>query len=836
MNAHPVRFSFIRLLVQGLLAFILLNACSFTLFDSIDIFPPTATPSYPLPPASTPLPVALVTFEAALPAPLAAGETLYLSLVDEVTGLALNPANHAMTGRDALHYTISLPLPMYSVVKYRYLRQSGGLPALEDDSSGNPVRYRMFHVTGQGGTSDMVASWSDGPFSGQTGRLAGVVTDSSGGTPLVNILVTAGGIQVLTDSTGSFALEGLPAGTHTLTAYALDGAYRTYQQGAEVAAGHKTPVDISLQPAPLVQVTFTLVVPHGTIPSVPIRMAGSLLQLGNTFGDLRGGVSTVASRMPELQPLADGRYSLSLDLPAGADLRYKYTLGDGFWNAEHASDGAFVVRQLIVPEAGGQVQDQVATWQAGPSSPILFEVTVPANTPLGETVSLQINPYGWTEPAPMWAMGNSRWAYTLYSPLNMIGSFEYRYCRNEQCGSADDLQTADGRRGRPAATSLTPQNLQDTVGAWKWLPEATPGQVLGVLVQPRTSAFVAGIEFQPGYHPTWQAHLPEALQNVQAVWANWVVLSPTWTVSRTSPLVFNVSPGRDPLWLDTVETISAARALDLDVALFPAPQFPTDAAAWWQSAPRSDPAWWDAWFDRYRAFALYHADLAARNGGGMLALGGDWIGPALPGGKLSDGSASGVPADAEARWRALLADVRAHFSGPVYWALAYPGGLEEAPNFLSDLDGIYLLWQAPLGSAASPTLEEMQAEAGRLLDGEVSAFRQALNKPLVLAVAYPSVSGTAAGCLPDGSGGCLHWMELSRPNADNPAFTVDLKTQLDIYQALLGAVNTRSWVGGFVSRGYYPAAVAQDQSASVRAKPAADALWYWFPRLTGLIQ
>jgi hypothetical protein len=63
-------------------------------------------------------------------------------------------------------------------------------------------------------------------------------------------------------------------------------------------------------------------------------MAGNLLQFGNTFSDLRGGLSTVADRMPVLTPLPDGRYSVSLFLPAGAHLEYKYTLGDGFWNSE----------------------------------------------------------------------------------------------------------------------------------------------------------------------------------------------------------------------------------------------------------------------------------------------------------------------------------------------------------------------------------------------------------------------------------------------------------------------------------------------------------------------
>ena len=65
---------------------------------------------------------------------------------------------------------------------------------------------------------------------------------------------------------------------------------------------------------------------------------------------------------------------------------------------------------------------------------------------------------------------------------------------------------------------------------------------------------------------------------------------------------------------------------------------------------------------------------------------------------------------------------------------------------------------------------------------------------------------------------------------------MDLQAQADIYQALCGAVNERDWLGGFVSRGYYPPAALQDGSASVHGKPAEDVLWYWFGRFTGAVE
>ena len=76
--------------------------------------------------------------------------------------------------------------------------------------------------------------------------------------------MTAGGAQVLTDSAGRFQIMGLRGGTHNLVAYALDGTYITFQQGATVAENQTTPVEIRMKAAQLVNVIFTVSVPQET--------------------------------------------------------------------------------------------------------------------------------------------------------------------------------------------------------------------------------------------------------------------------------------------------------------------------------------------------------------------------------------------------------------------------------------------------------------------------------------------------------------------------------------------------------------------------------------------
>jgi hypothetical protein len=92
-----------RILFFSLILALTSQACSLTLFEWPDLFPtagPT-NPSGPTGPTPTPLPRAEVTFTVRVPEPLPANEILIVSILDEVTGLALNPVDYQMTMVDA---------------------------------------------------------------------------------------------------------------------------------------------------------------------------------------------------------------------------------------------------------------------------------------------------------------------------------------------------------------------------------------------------------------------------------------------------------------------------------------------------------------------------------------------------------------------------------------------------------------------------------------------------------------------------------------------------------------------------------------------------------------
>ncbi len=795
------------------LAFLLLSVLACTLPSGLPLPNPTAAGGA-LPATPTPLPTATVTFRVHVPD---APGGIVLAVLNEVTGINIAPQRYTMQRVGKHLYEAKVPAAVGSVLKYRYERHTNGQTALEALISGRLVRYRLLRVDGPMENEDLVARWNDTLYHGGTGRIAGKVTDAAG-QPVADVLVSAAGAWALTLADGSFLLANLPAGEHTLVAYALDGRHRTFQQRARVAAGASTPAPIRMDAAPEVKITFRVVVPPDTLPGAPVRLAGNLNTLGNTFADLGGGLSTLANRMPVLKHIGGRRYALTLSLPVGADIHYAFTLGDGYWNAEHDAAGRFVTHELIVPPHDDTVEHVVTTWASGAMRPTWFLVTTPPNTPPGDTVDLQLNPAVWTPPLPMWPLGNGQWGYLLSSPTGPE-TLGYRYCRAEQCGVADESAFAgDGGRGRLFNFTHVPQQIEDHI-QWQWWQTTAAAPTPQAHPRPRQGAFWQGIALMPAYRPTWQAYMGRAFAEIRRMHAHWVVLTPTWTATAADPPVWEPRPGTDPLANDILAMSTMAHNDGMNVALFPEVRRETAALGWWQQ--EHDFAWWVSWFDRYAAFARHFAILAQRSHAGALVLGGAWVLPAVDN-ALPNGTPAGAPADTEARWRGIFAAVRQHYHGPIYWAMPL-NSLAAPPPFLDAVDGVYLLWQPDLGAAPA----QWEATTASLLDKKVKPFTTAFHKPVVLAVRYPSAAGAQGGCVP-AKGRCLPLHTLFPETATAHQTAVNLQRQAQAYAVLLAAIDRRPWLSGVLAADDYPPAALQGPSASVHGKPAADLLAWWF--------
>jgi len=245
-------------------------------------------------------------------------------------------------------------------------------------------------------------------------------------------------------------------------------------------------------------------------------------------------------------------------------------------------------------------------------------------------------------------------------------------------------------------------------------------------------------------------------------------------------------------WEEITTLVRASQSLGLQVVLFPQANFWMAIDEWWATASRQDD-WWNNWFEQYRNFALYHAEIAAQNNLPAIILGGTWLKPALPHGILADGNPSGVPQYALERWQSLIQEMRTRFSGKIGWALSAED-LQNSPAFIYNLDFVYVLL-----SVNEEAFEQGQIRTSELLywiDAVLLPAQQTWGKPIVLGL-------TAA----------------SSPHDQN---------QVEAYSIALSTCTQRDWIVGFVSRNFYPLSQSLNISDSIFGKPAMSFLSTWF--------
>ncbi|MEK6255871.1 MAG: hypothetical protein N2C13_00960, partial [Chloroflexota bacterium] len=543
--------------LRDLIPVLLIVLLTFTACSAIQTTAPLAqqvfSGNYQIPISVTNLQLAEVTFLVRIPKNTPEDQAAYLTILDEVTGLPYNPRNIILQSLDRENYGVTLTAPVGSILKYRYTRgdvtNNGEYTAL-----GQPVRYRLYSVDGPSLVTDIVARWSDTLSEEPLGRVGGEIMDIDTSVPVLNALVVAGGVSAYTNAAGNFRIDGLPVGKHTLTVYSINGEHKTFKQEIIIAKDAETPIIAKISANQMVDVTFNLTVPADTVPTIPVLLAGNLYQLGNTFSDLLGGVSVLSARIPALESLGNGHFSLTLSLPANSDIRYKYTLGDGIWNAEHSSEGSFVIRQLIIPEdvQTFTVTDEVQAWKSSDAPPIWFDVNVNAETPANDELYIQFKLQDWLEPVRMWNGGDNRWGYLLSSPTNFTAPIEYRFCRNGQCGSSPGVAI-------PIITNVAliipsdreNDTLMTTIENWLWANASTdPPTVPSDTILVRESNFRAGIAISSEYHPSWDKYAPQAVQGIKSANANYLVLTPTWSIAQNDIPIMKQLPGRDILFQD----------------------------------------------------------------------------------------------------------------------------------------------------------------------------------------------------------------------------------------------------------------------------------------------
>jgi hypothetical protein len=139
---------------------------------------------------------AQVVFEATLPSAVPENTTLQLEVLDEVSCLNFNPTRYDMSLKGETTYYVRLPLPIDSVVKYRFILATSPV-MLEKNSQGIDVRYRMAVIDEPRVIQDTVISWDGNAPDQSVGQLSGYIVDASNNNPIPSVLVTIAGMTTI---------------------------------------------------------------------------------------------------------------------------------------------------------------------------------------------------------------------------------------------------------------------------------------------------------------------------------------------------------------------------------------------------------------------------------------------------------------------------------------------------------------------------------------------------------------------------------------------------------------------------------------------------------------
>ena len=389
-----------------------------------------------------------VTFQSLVPKGSDISHGITFTLLDLLTGEEINPQHLLMDQEGDRSFSIRFSVVKDSLISYRYER--GDIDrVLEADSEGNAINHRLYFVDGPGHVvTDIIASWVGQESHLEVGSIRGTIINAESEENAENLMINVSGIQARSMQNGEFIIDGLLQGLHNIVVYSEIGEYIVFQQGALIASGLETPAEVVILPSQLINVNFIVSLPEEHVPGVPVFLISNL---ANIHGLIPNGLNS------------EGQLLFTAELPIGIDIRYKYSMGDGFWNAEHLANGEYLSRQLVLNEDmdGLIVHDEIANWAAGNSAAIWFEV----RNSVGEIDSLyiQFKFVDWTPAIQMWSLGSGVFAYKLNSPTNFAAPLEYRYCQDSFCVNSESAPETRSVRGNVESV----QYIEDQISGWK---------------------------------------------------------------------------------------------------------------------------------------------------------------------------------------------------------------------------------------------------------------------------------------------------------------------------------------------------------------------------------
>lgn len=258
------------------------------------------------------------------------------------------------------------------------------------------------------------------------------------------------------------------------------------------------------------------------------------------------------------------------------------------------------------------------------------------------------------------------------------------------------------------------------------------------------------------------------LSELRSIGVTWISISPFAYQRRVDEPVLYFGPG-DPTLLDRdVAAVTAdAHALGLKVLLKPhiwSHEFWTGGKWHGDIAMKTDEDRVE-WWNNYTKYILHNAELATRAQADALCVGLEYVQMTTP---------PHTP-----RWRTLIAEVRARFSGPLTYGAHHSREVEEI-EFWDALDAIGVHAYYPLGRTHETASAEDVRRAWLPHLASLRALSERFDKPIVFTeIGYPAHRGA-----------------LEEPWRSVSELPIDEELQARAYEGTLRALSEAPFIRG----------------------------------------
>jgi hypothetical protein len=306
--------------------------------------------------------------------------------------------------------------------------------------------------------NDTIATWVDLREPHAEGTISGRVTDGATGEPIFDADVSVSGIHIGTRTDGSFKVEGLPPGEHTVIAHSDTGDFLPIQVIVNLTEEEPEEVRFLVTPAKLVPVSFDVLLPDSTPENAWIKLAGNINKLGARIAHPSRPLTPDNFFIPKIER-SENNASAEFMLPEGAFIEYFYTIGPIGISNERAELGRWVFRSFIVGEGGDRRSDRVQFWNNDGWPLVTLRLIPPINTSDDAQIALNMGPSSWME-------RGEDGVYTTVLGTGPSGStMSYRYFLGDSFDGAD--ASPEANNGTRTFTAPDKNGLiTDTVTHW----------------------------------------------------------------------------------------------------------------------------------------------------------------------------------------------------------------------------------------------------------------------------------------------------------------------------------------------------------------------------------